>query len=335
MSRRKFFQAFTAVVVTVCLLAICSVLSAQGNSDDAFERVKQVQERNTAKMMAKDGVVGTAVGKDEKGRYTVLLLLDRSGLGGLPNELEGVPVQHLVTGKIEKLAKPTRGTSVNPKSRFARPVPIGVSTGNIGECSAGTIGCRVTDGSNVYALSNNHVYALENNAPIGSVVVQPGRYDVRCATNSADQIGTLSNFNHIDFSGGNNTIDAAIALSDKEKLGNATPSNGYGTPMSTTVGASIGQKVQKYGRTTSLTRGTVAAVNSTVKVGYSSGTATFVGQILVTPGTFIKAGDSGSLMVTDPGKNPVGLLFAGSSTIAVANPIDAVLTELGVTIDGN
>jgi hypothetical protein len=52
---------------------------------------------------------------------------------------------------------------------------------------------------------------------------------------------------------------------------------------------------------------------------------------------FIGAGDSGSLLVTNPGKNPVGLLFAGTSDgkLAVANPIEAVLDSFGVTVDSS
>jgi hypothetical protein len=48
---------------------------------------------------------------------------------------------------------------------------------------------------------------------------------------------------------------------------------------------------------------------------------------------FLAGGDSGSLMVQDVSTNPqaVGLLFAGSSTHAVANPIDEVLTFFGAT----
>jgi len=51
---------------------------------------------------------------------------------------------------------------------------------------------------------------------------------------------------------------------------------------------------------------------------------------------FIAGGDSGSLMVEDVGNNPraVGLLFAGSSSIAVANPIGDVLDFFGVTLVG-
>jgi len=51
---------------------------------------------------------------------------------------------------------------------------------------------------------------------------------------------------------------------------------------------------------------------------------------------FLNSGDSGSLMVEDVTTNPraVGLLFAGSSTDAIANPIDEVLAFLGATMVG-
>jgi hypothetical protein len=40
--------------------------------------------------------------------------------------------------------------------------------------------------------------------------------------------------------------------------------------------------------------------------------------------------------VTDPDRNPVGLLFAGngSGQLAIANRIDLVLESFGVAIDG-
>jgi hypothetical protein len=79
-----------------------------------------------------------------------------------------------------------------------------------------------------------------------------------------------------------------------------------------------------------------------VDVGYSSGVARFVGQIIVEPGEFSAGGDSGSLIVVDgkgkkgaaDDRKPVGLLFAGSAFVTVANPIDLVLDRFGVTIDG-
>jgi hypothetical protein len=341
MTRRRFFQAFAAMMVTICLLVLSGVVSAQGNSDNAFERVKEVQEQHTNALMAQAGVVGTAIGLTDQGQAAVLVLLEHAGVGGIPEELDGVPVQPIITGKIEALAKPAGkpggGSTLSPTSRWPRPVPIGVSTGNAGECSAGTISCRVKDASgNVYALSNNHVYALENHAALGSEVLQPGLYDTQCAYNASNVIGNLANYIPISFDA-DNTVDCAIATTTTANLGNATPADGYGAPKSATVVAGVNMAVQKYGRTTSLTKGTITGINATVYVSYSAGTATFVKQIIVqSRKAFIKAGDSGSLLVTNPGTNPVGLLFAGnnSGTYAVANHVEDVLTALGVVIDG-
>lgn len=306
------------------------------------QAVMAVQGRQTPGLMATVGVVGTAVGQAADGNVALLVLTETAAAAaGLPDSVEdGVPVVKLVTGKIRTMKQPAPGTTIDPTTRFARPVPIGVSTGNAGECSAGTIGARVRDaqGNKAYALSNNHVYALENAAPIGSEVLQPGRYDTSCSYDSANVIGSLAKYEPIVFStDASNIIDAAIALSSTANLGNATPSNGYGKPKSAIVDAKLGDPVQKYGRTSSLTKGAIAGINVTINVGYTEGTARFVNQILVTARkAFIKAGDSGSLLVTDPLRNPVGLLFAGNGSghYAFANPIAPVLERFDVSIDG-
>jgi hypothetical protein len=303
-----------------------------------IQAVMAIQNRHTKKLMAKPDVVGTATGLTASGKPAVVVFTKKMLRAGLiPDNLEGIPVVVQVTGEIISMkGRPSpSGTKIDPTARFSRPVPIGVSTGNEGECSAGTIGARVTDGTDVYALSNNHVYALENDAPLGSEVLQPGRYDTNCITDPNNGIGALAAFVQIDFKGGDNVVDAAIASTSD--LDNKTPSNGYGTPKSTTVSAKVGQAVQKYGRTTSLTKGTITDINATIYVSYSSGTAIFTDQIVVSSSKpFIKPGDSGSLLVTDPGRNPVGLLFAGSGSgkFAIANPIEKVLESFGVTIDG-
>ena len=326
MTKRTFCRVLLVVVAIFGVLAFTSVLSAQGNSENAFEHVRDVQEKHTDILMARSGVVGTAVGLNDDGEYAVLVLLEIPRVAGIPQEIEGVPVQMVVTGKILALTT----------ERFDRPVPIGVSTGHP-DITAGTIACRVKDSAgNVYALSNNHVYANSNEASLGDNVLQPGPFDG--GVNPDDTIGTLFDFEPIVFSRkARNEIDAAIAISSTYDLGKATPAGagGYGTPNPIIVDAFIGQQVQKFGRTTGLTIGEVTGVNATVNVGYGPGkTAKFVKQIIIEPGGFSAGGDSGSLIVTLIGNNPVGLLFAGSSTITVANRIDLVLDKFGVTVDG-
>ncbi|MEE2639851.1 MAG: hypothetical protein VX768_04440 [Planctomycetota bacterium] len=92
--------------------------------------------------------------------------------------------------------------------------------------------------------------------------------------------------------------------------------------------------VQKYGRTTGQTEGTIDSVNVSVNVGYDGGTAFFEDQIIFRGGkqkgrryvsaTFIESGDSVSLII-DSGNNPVELLFAGNNTVTIANPINTAL----------
>ena len=252
----------------------------------------------------------------------------------------------------------------DPTEEHPRPVPIGVSTGHPA-ITAGTIGARVTDGTDVFALSNNHVYAATNFLDCTHVqnsydcehgqddpVIQPGTFDG--GTTPADDIGTLADFKPLKLSGLCSTIDtdditlldfmdAAIALSTTALLGNSTPSAGYGTPQSTTMAAALNMKVKKFGRTTGQTKGTVAGVNATVSVGYGdAGVACFTNQIVITPGGFSAGGDSGSLVVADvkgrsrdnDGK-PVALLFAGSPFSTIISPIGPILTRFGVMIDGN
>jgi hypothetical protein len=76
-------------------------------------------------------------------------------------------------------------------------------------------------------------------------------------------------------------------------------------------------------------------VSATVKIKYDLGMLTFADQILIVgnKGLFSDSGDSGSLIVDQKAKAPVGLLFAGSPTNTIANHIGDVLGALNVTID--
>jgi len=318
----------------------------------ALDHAIRVQEAHTEELMALGAVVGTAVGVSEMGGPVVKVYLMRDEVGGIPVSVEGVLFVPEFSGEIlsrqvvsqAKGGKKGKNNSVDRTARFDRPVPIGVSTGHP-DITAGTIGARVIDGDgNVYALSNNHVYAKENFASIGDAEIQPGTFDG--GSSPADDIGTLFDFEPIVFStSASNLIDAAIAATTTADLSYATPSDGYGPHPSTTITAAVGQDVKKYGRTTGLTSGSVDAINATVNVGYSTGVARFVGQIIIIPGSFSSGGDSGSLILvttkTGKGRNKtetleaVGLLFAGSVVITVANPIDTVLNRFTVELDGN
>jgi S1-C subfamily serine protease len=101
----------------------------------------------------------------------------RSGVR-IPATLGGVHVQTIVTGMIV-----ARSATI----RYDRPVPIGVSAG-LADFATGTLGARVSNGSTVYALSNNHVVAGVNEASIGDPILQPGPIEDG-GTDPADRIG--------------------------------------------------------------------------------------------------------------------------------------------------
>jgi hypothetical protein len=98
-------------------------------------------------------------------------------------------------------------------------------------------------------------------------------------------------------------------------------------------------QVQKYGRTTGHTVGRVTGIHATIDVNYRVGRARFEEQVVISGNRFSAGGDSGSLIVTKGvlrgDRRPVGLLFAGSGTSTIANPIDAVLDRFDVTVDGS
>jgi hypothetical protein len=293
-----------------------SALSARSDADVAL--AMRAQNAHTPELMRIPDVVGTGTGVGSNGRLAVLVLTRRDGVSGIPKTIDGVQTEVRIVGDVVAYARPGSGT-----------LQCGTSTGNDNECSAGTIGAVVLKGGTKYLLSNNHVFARENDASIGEREDAPGRYDAhpKCAQTLA--CGTLSQFVNINF-GGNNTVDAAIALMSTSRPTAVTQSGGY-TASSTVVSPSVGLAVKKSGRTSGLTTGTIQAINVTINVGYSNGTATFNNQIM-TEAQFIRSGDSGSLMVTQSGNNPVGLCFAGGSGGAFANPIGPVLQAFGASI---
>ncbi len=129
-----------------------------------------------------------------------------------PTTVDGVRVHAVVTGMI---------VARSATLRYPRPVPIGVSTG-LADAATGTLGARVTNGANVYALSNNHVFAGVNAASIGDHILQPGPIEDG-GIDPDDLIATLADYQPIDFSGGTNTMDAAIALTHNRRRRHSDP----------------------------------------------------------------------------------------------------------------
>jgi hypothetical protein len=320
-----------------------------------IQSVMAIQNRHTARLMADPEVIGTATTLSDDGKPAVMVLVTtEKAARGVPAKLDGVPVKILRTDPIRAFRPYKPPPEGDPKSRLERPIKLGCSGGNAhdlanGYCCSGTLGSLITKAGKFYILSNSHVLAGDIAASagdpdvseIGDPINQPGLIDVSCQDIPADYVANLSSLSTLNTS---YNVDAAIA----EIIAGQVRTDGYilsiGTLSSSTLDAYIGLNVKKSGRTTGLTREDVTGINATVTVGYEdecAGTAftkVFTGQILVgqRASKFLNSGDSGSLMVEDVDTNPraVGLLFAGSSRTAIANPIDDVLSHFGATMVG-
>ncbi|MGH3127765.1 MAG: fibronectin type III domain-containing protein [Gaiellaceae bacterium] len=319
-----------AAVVVGALATSSAGQGPPGGSPPGLDKAIAAKQKHAERMLDMPGVAGIAVALNKAGKPIIRIYRERDDVADLPDELEGVAVESVTTGVIEPYDH-------LPSHRYPRPVPIGVSAGLAG-VATGTIGVRVTNGTNTYALSNNHVFAGVNTASIGDPIISPG--DVDGGSDPGDRIGTLAAYQEIDFNGGTNTMDAAIALTSAANVGTSTPADGYGEPSPVTAAASSGLPVQKYGRTTGLQLGSVVDTNLSVDVCYIAfgefcvQEARFAGQISVSPGPFSAPGDSGSLIVTQGSNQPVALLFAGGDGLTIGSPIDLVLQRFGVTIEG-
>jgi len=245
----------------------------------------------------------------------------------IPTKIDGVPTDVIESGRFYAFATPIA-------QQRRRPTRGGCSCGfqASGFVMAGTLGCLVTDGGGRFILSNNHVLADENALPLGSSIFQPGLLDNGNA--STDKVARLSKFVTIKKLPAKNEVDCAIAgvltqnlcspkFLPKVSLGSTTP-----------IAAAVGMKVHKHGRTTGYTKGQVVDIAADVNVGYDFGTARFVDEVIVIgdSGSFSDAGDSGSLIVDRKTKKATGLPFAGSSSHTIANHIENVLGQLGVTL---
>ncbi|MEU8888368.1 hypothetical protein [Streptomyces sp. NPDC048442] len=233
--------------------------------------------------------------------------------------------------------------------RRMRPCPSGFSVGNV-QVTAGTLGSVVYDflpgattdppaaglgtPAKFYILSNNHVLADCNRAPARSPIVQPGSADGGRAP--ADQIAMLDRFITIQFAPQiplerhNNIVDAALGAVDFQDATREQYFSGAPRAWRRRTNIAVGDRVKKTGRTTNISFGRVIATDATIDVNYgTAGTARFKDQILTT--NISAGGDSGSL-VTSLDNVAVGLLFAGSQVVTVANHIEHVRALLRVEI---
>jgi hypothetical protein len=224
-------------------------------------------------------------------------------------------------------------------------------SGNTITCCGGTLGSLVTRSGVQYILSNNHVLARSDSGIAGESIIQPGLVDTgKCTVGTAATVANLSDFYNME-TGPLPKIDAALAQVVANKvdasgnillLGATVDANNVPVPGAPHAGPLvtpvINHPVAKSGRTTGLTCSTIMSIAVNVNaVQYQRGCGTgatfmvnYTNQVQVAGGSFSAEGDSGSLIVTQDTADPIALLFAGSDTDTVGNPLTDVLNFFAV-----
>lgn len=248
----------------------------------------------------------------------------------IPPYINGVPTD-VIEGTYQAL---------NVNTGKQRPCPAGFSIGHH-KITAGTFGLAVRRAGEWLALTNNHVGANSNDATLGDDILQPGTAD----GGTRPAWATLAAFHPITFEKPRslwqqlldllfrrkppvqptNRIDAALCRPINQV--DLRPEIDQLGPVVGVVVGTLGLPVQKNGRTTGLTKGSVVGTNGFVRVQYGTGKiAAFENQLIIegeNGAEFSAGGDSGSAIVTTD-MRVVGLLFAGGGGQTIANPIQDV-----------
>ncbi|MBN1992391.1 MAG: trypsin-like serine protease [Anaerolineae bacterium] len=331
-----------------------------------LDQAISIKRQNLNHLFSRRNVVGVGVGyKESEGVLTdelavvvnVAQKVPKAQLAEsdtVPRDLDGVRTDVVETGRF--LAG--QGYAQGTKDRWRPTIPAGVSIGHV-EVTAGTLGCLVRRGSEIFILSNNHVLANVNQARPGDAIIQPARYD---GGTLADQVATLAEYIPIDFGGTSSDCNVATGLEKAlnaiaQALGSQHRMTAYRAspgqnlidvalarplnpnqfnPEILKIGrpkgvhqATLGTNVQKTGRTTDHTRGQIVQIEVTTSVEYNGRIATFTDQLMANG--MSAGGDSGSAVLDEQGYM-VGLLFAGSNVATLINPIQTVLSLLNVEI---
>jgi hypothetical protein len=252
----------------------------------------------------------------------------------LPKSIEGIPVDVIETGA------PYISSAARQRQR---PAPAGISAAHR-DVTAGTLSCycrsthRGDNANDVFALSNNHVFAKINQGLPGDHLYQQSPAD---GGGIGEHFADLHRFVPIHLGGNTpNRVDAAVGIvRDLSDISTIVSSIGSITGI---IDHEEDMKVRKHGRTTGYTEGTIDDVSLDALVGMDhanpSLVALFQDQMRIIPNAphsaFGLGGDSGSLVVHGSLPKAVGLYFAGphGGAYGLANPISTVLSEMEIEI---
>jgi hypothetical protein len=258
----------------------------------------------------------------------------------IPEMVNGVPTDVIVAPPALFLQQ-SSSTCTQNRTSSIRPLIGGISTSHTAG-DTGTIGyfCTSTDpndsASDVFVLSNCHIYGNWEAAQIGDDLLQPGAGD---GGNRAGRIAGFQREVTLLFGGAQNEVDAAIGKLDGG-IGYKAEICSIGR-VSGTAQAAEDDEVAKHGRTTGYTEGVVddELIDFIMLPNNSNSYIQFRNQMRIIPRSpdytaIAKEGDSGSLVVKKNEHEATGLLHSAAidGSYAYASHIDKVLSQLRIAL---
>lgn len=295
------------------------------------------------------GIFGTSVGLNPQGELCVRVYANSRGREYLDTRvLRGLMIPPMSPHNQEV---PIWIVSVE-SIQFAamsrqRPCMGGDSVGALNGSETGTLGAWLKKNPSgvLVGLSNNHVVADLNHFGLWHDVLQPGPVD---GGGAGDEVGQIEGVEHLkehDPFRFNETLNLAdVAWVCPTTPISAVAAAGIGATQLLPVGEV--DLIQQYrgqqplpvsiwlsGRTSGTVKGTITGIRTSVMIQERGKKYYFEDQLELTFSKLNK-GDSGALVLTEPGNELGGLFFALDSNlsgIGFANPWQAVTHTTGLT----
>lgn len=338
-------------------------VTSSGSTADEIALVQPVTDKGKQLLRTKQV---HAVGFDDDANRVVVFTRRaapsaKKALAALPDHVDDVAIQYRQGMTTSIGSEPTAPFGSPPftirvnGAHHRYTCGSSISAGNARD--AGTMGCLVQNAAGeIFGLSNNHVSGSCSFAGVGLPILAPGVIDV--APNSLNPFtiglhhmslplvtGAPDNVDH------KANRDAAIFRVVDSTVVSSFQGDAYDTP-SDTAPIKAGMVVEKFGRTTGLTKGRVISeIFGAHPIQYNAQQYLFSGIVCFEPAfaivgnatVFSENGDSGSLVTTvDPTTGirlavaiVVGGMQDGSAPgkrTTIALPIEPVLAGFGVSL---
>ena len=353
----------------------------QQSKDKLLKNVIKIKNKLTSQWLRKGAskkIHAIGIGKLASGEYCIQIFINDSNekpfemrqTEQIPNVYKNIPLVLVAMPNASFLSLENHfaESSMEEYRKLVREkqevIVGGISGANANlDGNSGTIGyfCRkksfITRRSEIYLLSNSHVFAdlRRMNVEAHDFILQPSPGEA----GTSRSIAELTHLSPLKFENDVNNanfVDVAIAKLFKQQPHKfLLPFIGEIKRFVEKEDAQIGEKAQKFGRTTGYTSGKLFSIALDIWIKYdrTNKEAFFADQFLVeTDKTnyekFVDKGDSGSLLVD--GENcAVGLIFAGANgkidlkdseqnaqiivnNYGVANPISEVMKQMKIEL---